>query len=76
MTCGVVCRGGLDPALLWLWCRPVGVAPIQPLAWELPYATSMALKRKKKKRFHTIQYQKKLNNLIKPWTEALNRLFF
>ena len=21
-----------DPALLWLWCRPAAVAPIQPLA--------------------------------------------
>ena len=21
-----------------LWCRPAAVAPIQPLAWELPYA--------------------------------------
>ena len=24
-----------DPWLLW--CRPAAVAPIQPLAWELPY---------------------------------------
>ena len=24
-----------DPALLWLWCRPVAVAPIQLIAWEL-----------------------------------------
>ena len=22
-----------------LWCRPAAVAPIQPLAWEPPYAT-------------------------------------
>ena len=36
-----------DPALLWLWCRPVGTAPIQPLAWEHPYTTSVALKRQK-----------------------------
>ena len=34
---------------LWLWCRPAAAAPIWPLAWELPYATSVALKRKKKK---------------------------
>ena len=27
-----------DPALLWLWCRPAAIAPIQPLAWEPPYA--------------------------------------
>ena len=32
-----------------LWCRPAAAALIQPLAWELPYATGMALKRKKKK---------------------------
>ena len=31
-----------------LW--PAGVAPIQPLAWEPPYAVSVALKRKKKKK--------------------------
>ena len=24
MNCGVGCRRGLDPALLWLWCRPAG----------------------------------------------------
>ena len=27
------------------------VAPIQPLAWKLPYATGAALKKKKKKNF-------------------------
>ena len=32
-----------------LWCRPTAVAPIRPLAWELPYAVGAALKRKKKK---------------------------
>ena len=35
---------------LWLWRRPAAVAPVGPLAWEPPYATGMALKRKKKKR--------------------------
>ena len=34
-----------DPALLWLWRRPVAIAPIGPLAWELPYAEGAALKR-------------------------------
>ena len=28
MCCGVGCRGGLDPALLWLWHGLVAVAPI------------------------------------------------
>ena len=39
----------LDPELLWLWCRPVATAPIQPLAWEPPYVEGAALKRQKKK---------------------------
>ena len=35
-----------DPVLLWLWCRQAATAPIQPLAWEPPYATDAALKKK------------------------------
>ena len=42
MSCGVGCRRGSDPALLWLWCRPVATAPIQPPAWEPPYAAGAA----------------------------------
>ena len=38
-----------DPALLWLWHRPAAVAPIRLLIWELPYATPVALKKKKKR---------------------------
>jgi len=40
--------------MLWLWCRPAAVASIGPLVWELPYATSTALKgpKKKKKRIN------------------------
>ena len=34
VNCGVGCRHGLDPELLWLWCRPAAIAPIRPLAWE------------------------------------------
>ena len=37
------------PLRLWLWCRTVAVARIQPLAWELLYAASAALKSKRKK---------------------------
>ena len=36
-----------DPALPWLWYRPAAVAPIRPLAWELPYAAGVAQKAKK-----------------------------
>ena len=32
VSCGVGCRRGSDPALLWPWRRPVATAPIQPLA--------------------------------------------
>ena len=48
VSCGVGHRLGLDPALLWLWCRLAAVVPIQPLTWELPYAMSAALKNKNK----------------------------
>ena len=30
-----------------LWGRPAAVAPIQPLAWELPYTVGVALKEQK-----------------------------
>ena len=46
MSCGVGCRHGLDPVLLWLWCRPAAAAPIQLLAWELPFAIAVAMKKK------------------------------
>ena len=45
MSCGVGRRCGSELVLLWL----AAAAPIQPLAWELPYTASVALKRKKKK---------------------------
>ena len=41
-------RYGLDPAFLWLWCRPSAVALIRPPAWEPPYAVGAALKRQNK----------------------------
>ena len=53
MSCGVGCRCGLDPKLLWLWCRLAATVLIRPLAWEPPYAADEALKdnkTKKKKR--------------------------
>ena len=54
MSCGVGCRHGSDPVLLWLWlwlwCRPAAVALIRPLVWEPPYAAGAALKKKKKKK--------------------------
>ena len=45
MSCGVGCRHGSDPALLWLCHRPAGTALIRPLAWEPPYAAEVALEK-------------------------------
>ena len=39
----------LDPALLWLWCRPAAAALVQPQTWELPYAVECGLKKEKNK---------------------------
>ena len=50
MSCGVGHRRGSDPALLWLWCRPVATAPIRPLAWEPPYAAEAALEKAKRQK--------------------------
>ena len=50
MSCGVGRRHGSDLALLWLWRRPAAIAPIQPLAWEPPYAEGAALERQKTKK--------------------------
>ena len=53
MGCGVGCRYGSDPVLLWLWCRLAATALIGPLAWEPPYAAEVDLgkaKRQKKKK--------------------------
>jgi len=58
MSCGVGCRCGLDPELLWLWRRPVATAPIGPLAWEPPYAMGEALKR---------QQQQQKRQIGVPW---------
>ena len=41
--------------MLCLWFKLEATAPIQPLAWELPYAAGVALK---KKLFHRIYYKK------------------
>ena len=49
LSCGVGGRLSSDRMLLWLWCRLVAAAPIQPLAWERPYATPAALKSRKTK---------------------------
>ena len=50
VSCGVGCRHGSDPALLWLWRRLVAAAPIQPLAWEPSYAAGAAQEIPKKEK--------------------------
>ena len=50
VSCDEGRRCGVDPALLWRWCRPAAAAPIQPLAWEPPNASGAAVKRQKKKK--------------------------
>ena len=48
MSCGIGRRCSSDLALLWLWSRLAATAPVQPLAWDPPYAVGVALKRQKK----------------------------
>ena len=57
MSCVVDRRCGLDPLLLWLWCRLVATALV-PLSWEPPYAVGAALKRQKKKEKKVEEYIK------------------
>ena len=39
-----------DLVWLWLWCKLTATALIRPLAWELPNALGVALRRQKKKK--------------------------
>ena len=50
MSCDVGLRHGSDLVLLWLWGRLAAVALIPSLAWELPDATGVGLKKQKKKK--------------------------
>ena len=45
MSCSVGHKCSSDLELLW--CRPAAAGPIQPLAWQLPHASSAALKQTK-----------------------------
>ena len=62
-----------DPALLWLWRRPVATAPIQPLAWEPPYAAGAAQEvattttKDKKTKNKKQQQQKKIVQEFPSW---------
>ena len=52
-----------DPELPWLWHRLAAVAPIQPLAWELPYATRVTLKRKEQNKTKNLNEDDTLKSL-------------
>ena len=67
MSCGVGCRFGSDPTLLWLWHRPVATAPIRPLAWEPPYATGSGPRKGKKKKRQKIK--RKFNEAMRKLRE-------
>ena len=58
MTCGVGLRRNSEPALLGLWHRPGTIAPIRPLACELPYSTGAALERQQQQQQITSYYRK------------------
>ena len=49
MSCGVGHRYSSDMELLWLWHRPVAVAPIRSQALEIPYAADVVHKSKNRK---------------------------
>ena len=55
MSCGVGRRCDSDLAWLWLWCGPAATAPIPPLAWELPYAAGVVLKKAKTNSYNAKQ---------------------
>ena len=65
MSCGVGCRCGSDPSLLWLWHRPGAAAPIRPLAWEPLYAEGAAQRNSKKDK--TNKQTKKPHFSAYPW---------
>ena len=48
LSCGIGCRHSSDLELLWQWHQLAATALLGPLAWEPPYATDVALKKKPK----------------------------
>ena len=50
VSCSIGHKCGSDPSLLWQWYMLAAGAPIWLLAWELPYASGVALKNQKKKK--------------------------
>ena len=65
MSCGMGHRCSWEPALLWLWCRLAATAPLWLLAWKLPCAVDVALKRKKNKKENAAFKKSKWSNWFK-----------
>ena len=63
MSYSVGHRHGSALMLLWLWHRLAAKAPIQPLAWEPPYAVGAALKSQKEKKEKKKKREKKKKSL-------------
>ena len=70
--CGVGCRHGSDPKLLWFWCRLT-----RPIAWEPPCATDTALKGQKAKTKKTKQKNPTTDPVVhvSQWTFRLFQFF-
>ena len=64
MSYNVGHRCGLDPELLWLWCRQVIAALIHLLAWELSYATGAALKQTNKQTKNLAFYKQCIVHIV------------
>ena len=71
LSCAVGHRCSSDPTLLWLWCRLTTAALIWSLAWELPYATPVALKSKKQNKQTKTQHWFKMTGK----EESLEKVF-
>ena len=64
MSCDVGCKHRSDPVLLWLWCRRIATAQIQPLAWELLCAVNVALKGQNKRKEKVKRNKRKKKHLV------------
>ena len=72
MSCGVGCRRGSEPMLLWWWRRLATVALIQPLAWEPLHAEGVALKNKQTKSEYKVNREGYLKKIPKEGTQKVN----
>ena len=48
-----------------LWYRLAAMVPMQPLAWEPPYAADVALKKTKKKKKKKREREREIKNKIR-----------